>query len=57
MHGAFHPKSDGDRLYLKRHDGGRGLISIEHCIRAEENNLGLHVLNSTEMLIKGVCAL
>ena len=56
MYGAFHPKSDVDRLYLKRHDGGRGLISIEHCVRAEENSLGFYVLNSTEMLIKGVCA-
>ena len=56
MYGAFHPKSDVNRLYLKRHDGGRGLIGIEHCVRAEENSLGFYVLNSTEMLIKGVCA-
>ena len=32
MYGAFHPKSDVDRLYLKRHDSGRALISIEHCV-------------------------
>ena len=24
MHEAFHPKSNVERLYLKRHDGGRG---------------------------------
>ena len=29
MYGAFHPKSDVDRLYLKRKHGSRGLISIE----------------------------
>ena len=29
MHSAMHPKSDVDRLYIKRKDGGRGLISIE----------------------------
>ena len=56
MYGAFHPKSDADRLYLKRHDGGRRLINIEHCVRAEENSLGFYVLNSTDLLIKGVCA-
>ena len=56
MHGAFHPKSDVDRLYLKRHDGGRELISIEHCVRAKDKNLGFYVLNSTEILIKEVCA-
>jgi len=31
MYGAFHPKSDTDRLYLKRKEGGRGLISVETC--------------------------
>ena len=33
MYGAFHSKSDIDRLYLKRKHGGRGLISIELCVR------------------------
>ena len=56
MHGAFHPKSDVDRLYLKRHEGGRGLISIEHCVRGEENSLSLYVMNSAEKLIQGVRA-
>ena len=27
MHNALHPKSDTDRLYLTRKEGGRGLIS------------------------------
>ena len=31
MYGALHPKSDIDRLYLKRKHGRRGLISIEMC--------------------------
>ena len=39
MHGAFHIKSDTDRLYLKRKDGGRGLISVTDCVRMEEENL------------------
>ena len=29
MYGAFHPKSDIDRLYLPRNRGGRGLIGCE----------------------------
>ena len=33
VYGAFHSKSDIDRLYLKRKHGGRGLISIELCVR------------------------
>ena len=30
------------------------MISIETCVRSEENNLGLHVRESNEMLLKGV---
>ena len=33
MYGGLHPKSDVYRLYLKRKHGGRGLISIEMCVR------------------------
>ena len=29
MYGAMHPKSDVDRLYMKRKGGGRGLISVK----------------------------
>ena len=35
MYGALHPKSDIDRLYLKRKHVGRGLISIEMCVSSE----------------------
>ena len=54
MYGALHPKSSIDRLYLKQKHGRRGLISIEMCVRLEENNLGLHVRGSNEMLLKVV---
>ena len=56
MYGAFHPKGDVDRLYVKRKEGGRGLISIENCVISEKNNLGLYVRNSEEKLLKGVRA-
>ena len=36
MNGAFHTRSSVDRLYIKRKEGGRGLISVEECVRAEE---------------------
>ena len=39
MNGIFHKKVNVDRLYMKRCDGGRGLISIEDCVRMEEVNL------------------
>ena len=51
MYGAFHPKSDVDRLYVKRKNGGRGLISIETCVRSEENNLGMYLHDSDETLL------
>ena len=31
IYGALHPKSDVDRLYIPKKEGGRGLISIEDC--------------------------
>ena len=54
MHGALHPKSDIDRVYISREMGRRGLISCEGCIRMEENNLGWYVRNLVEPLIEGV---
>ena len=45
---------DVDRLYVKRKVGGRGLISVERCIREEENSLRFYVANSEENLIRGV---
>ena len=54
MYGGLHTKSDVDRLYVKRKEVGRGLISAERCIREEENSLGFYVANSEENLIRGV---
>ena len=33
MFGGLHPKSNVDRLYVKRKEGGRGLISAERCCK------------------------
>ena len=54
MYGGLHPKSDVDRLHVKRKEGGRGLIIVERCIREEENSLGFYVANSEENLIRGI---
>ena len=51
MYGALHSKSDEDRLYIKRKEGGRSLMSVECCSREEENSLGFYVANSEENLI------
>ena len=45
IHGALHPKSDVDKVYLRGEMGERGLISCEGCRRMEENSLGSYVRN------------
>ena len=54
MYGGLHPKSDVDRLYVKRKEGGRGLISVERYFREEENSLGFYVASLEENLIRGL---
>ena len=43
MYGALHPKSDVDRLYIPRKEGGRGLISIEDCVELAIRGLEVYV--------------
>ena len=50
MVGAFHKKGDVDRLYLPRKEGGRGMISVEDCVRMEEKNLAKYAMESQEKL-------
>ena len=33
MYGALHPKYGVDRLYVKRKEGDKGLISVERCVK------------------------
>ena len=54
LHGAFHRNSTVHRLYMKRDEGGRGLLSVESCVRAEEIGLSEHVLASDEWMLKAV---
>ncbi len=32
MHKRLHPRSDVDRLYISRKEGGRGLLNVEHTV-------------------------
>ena len=38
MNGCLHTRSNVARLYLPRKEGGRGLISIEECVRRESKS-------------------
>ena len=54
IYGAFHPKSNINRLYLKRKLGGRGLISLKECIESEVRNMQHYIANSEEELLQFV---
>ena len=36
---THHPQADVNRLYIKRSEGGQGLIGVEDCIRVEQASL------------------
>ena len=52
MHGALHPRSDVDRLYVNREDGGRGLLSVEDSIRQAENAISEYLEKTEEPILK-----
>ena len=54
MYGAFHPKSNVNRLYLTRQEGGRGLIGVEDTVRSKESSLGWYVMNNTHEIMRPV---
>ena len=51
---ALHPQADVDRLYFKRLEGGRGMISIEECVNAVVNMLNEYITGSQERAMKVV---
>ena len=38
MYKTHHPRADIDRLYVKRKEGGRGLVQVEAAYKAEITN-------------------
>jgi len=57
MAGAFHTRGSTLRLYIKRKEGGKGLISVEDCVKMERANLKSYVSESEEWLLKEVAAM
>ena len=51
MHKAHHPKDGVNRLYIRRNEGSRGLISIEEYVENAITGLHYYVQNSQERLI------
>ena len=39
MYGGLYPRSNIQRLYLPRSEGGSGVVSIENCVNDERKNL------------------
>ena len=52
IYGALDPKSDVERLYIPRKEGGRGLISIEDCVELAITSLEEYLHGSEEKLIQ-----
>ena len=51
MHGGLHPKSNVDRLYIPRKEGGRGLLNVEDVINLAVIGPERYVCNSNELLL------
>ena len=43
-----HPKADIDRLYVKRKEGGRGLVQVEAAYKAEIINISEYLTQITK---------
>ena len=52
MNGCLHTRRDVARLYLPRKEGGRGLISMEECVRRESKSLHGYLTESTEWMLQ-----
>ena len=52
LYGALHPKSDVGRSYIPGKEGGRGLISIEHCVELAIWGLEVYVHEIEKRLIQ-----
>ena len=51
---GFHPKSNVDRLYLSRSEGGRGLIGVQNAVETAILGLKNYVRNTKEKLLIAV---
>ena len=51
MHNAHHPKSNVERIYIPRNEGGRGLLNVEETINAAILCLVEYVVDSTKRVL------
>ena len=54
LHHALHLQADIDRLYFKRSEGGRGLMSVEDSANSEINRLSRYVDGCNGSLLEAV---
>jgi len=52
LYKTHQPKADIDRLYVKRKEGGRGLVQIEAAYKAEIINIAQYKLTLTQIIKK-----
>ena len=45
LDGAIHPRADEDRLYVRRDEGGRGLMNILDTVQYEEQSMIEYIKN------------
>ena len=50
---SLHPRSSVEKLYMKRKEGGRGLISVEDYITSESTGLYDYMKESKEDMLSG----
>ena len=51
MHNALHPKSNVDRLYIPRKEGGRGLQGVKETVKLTNLGLENYVKESRDRLL------
>ena len=57
MHNTLHPKSNVDRFYLPRKDGGRGLLGVDDAVPIASASLQRYVKRSTERVLSSLATL
>ena len=57
IHNGFHPKSNVNRLYLSRSEGGRGLIGVQNTVETAILGLRNYVRNTKGKLLIAVCTI
>ena len=56
-YGVVHPRSNVERMYLRRREGGSGLVSMEGCVNDERENVALYTLGSNAKRIAATAEL